>query len=81
MLATPVSGYSHWAANVLGAPTTCIVPLENATVDNVLSARVDLYGRRLPVWRDAGREGSNITPLDEDLNGIDFYKRANTDWL
>jgi hypothetical protein len=81
MLATPISGYSHWAANVLGAATTCIVPLEGATADNVLCGRVDLYGKRLSVWRNAGREGSDTQMLDADLSAIDFNKPAQLDWL
>ena len=31
LLATPVSGFSHWAANALGTPSTCIVPMPGAT--------------------------------------------------
>lgn len=81
MLATPISGYSHWAANVLGAATTCIVPMESATAENVLSGRVNLYGKRLPVWRKAGREGTDTTKLDANLTGIDFSQRAQLDWL
>lgn len=81
MLATPISGYSHWAANVLGEPTTCIVPLPDATAENMLCGRVDLYGRRLPVWRKSGREGSDTTPIDVNLSGVDFSRRAQLDWL
>jgi hypothetical protein len=81
MLATPISGYSHWAANVLGTPATCIVPLENATAENVLCGRVDLYGKRLPVWRKAGREGTDTTQLDHSLTGVDFSQTARLDWL
>lgn len=81
MLATPISGYSHWAANVLGAPTTCIVPLPGATPDNPQRGRVELYGRRLPLWRKAGREGTDTLPLSAELCEIDFGRRAQFDWL
>ena len=81
MLATPISGYSHWAANVLGLPTTCIVPIENATEENVLCGKVELYGKRLPAWREAGREGSNITYLDAYLTNVDVSQTARLDWL
>ncbi|MDO9206115.1 hypothetical protein [Methylotenera sp.] len=81
MLATPISGYSHWAANVLGAATTCIVPLENAIAENLLCGRVDLYGKRLPVWRKAGREGTDTTSLNVNLDGVDFSQGAQVDWL
>lgn len=81
MLATPISGYSHWAANVLGSPTTCIVPIPGATPDNPKSGRVELYGQRLPVWRQAGREGGNTALLSPSLTEIDFDKRIHIDWL
>lgn len=81
MLATPISGYSHWAANVLGAPTTCIVPIPGASPDEPLCGKVELYGRRLPVWRAAGREGTNTLRLSAELSEIDFGQRAQLDWL
>ena len=81
MLATPISGYSHWAANVLGEPCTCIVPIPGATPDNPKSGRVELYGKRLPVWRQAGNEGANTTLLSHELAEVDFNKRAQLDWL
>ncbi|MBA3033962.1 MAG: hypothetical protein KKF85_09390 [Gammaproteobacteria bacterium] len=81
MLATPVSGYSHWAANVLGSPTTCIVPIPGATPDDPLYGKVELYGRRLPVWREAGREGTDMTVLSPSLEELVLNRLANTDWL
>lgn len=57
MLATPVSGYSHWAANVLGGPTTSIVPLPGATPDLPVMGKLQMHGIRLPKWRAAGRGG------------------------
>ncbi len=81
LLATPVSGFSHWAANALGRPTTCIVPLPGATPDDPGMGRVDLFGARLPRWRAAGRTGSDTTPITSALTGIDLSRRALTDWL
>ena len=81
MLATPISGYSHWAANALGAATTCIVPLPDATAENVLCGRVDLYGERLPRWREAGRKGTDTTQLNANLASVDFSQYAQLDWL
>jgi hypothetical protein len=81
MLATPISGYSHWAANVLGSATTCIVPLENATSKDALCGRVELYGKRLPAWRKSGREGTDTHPLDNSLSDIDLSQYAKVDWL
>ena len=80
LLATPISGYSHWAANVLGAPSSCIVPMPGATRETPLSGRVELYGARMPQWRAAGRTGSDTVPLDS-LAALDLSQSAHTDWL
>ena len=80
VLATPISGYSHWAANVLGAPATCIVPLPGATPDKPAMGVLRLYGRRLPDWRAAGRSGS-AERVSADLEGVDLTQGAVTDWL
>ena len=81
MLATPISGYSHWAANVLGRPTTCIVPLPGATRDNPSKGVVNLYRKRLPRWRAAGREGTDTTEVSNQFEGVDLSLEADTDWL
>jgi hypothetical protein len=81
MLATPISGYSHWAANVLGGATTCIVPLPEATPDMPLAGVLRLYGKRLPVWRAAGRDSSVPVPLDDTRTPVDLSQTASTEWL
>lgn len=80
LLATPISGYSHWAANVLGAPSSCIVPMPGATRENLLTGKVELYGARMPQWRAAGRTGSDTVPVDS-LTTLDLSRPASTDWL
>lgn len=81
MLATPISGYSHWAANVLGGPTDCIVPLPGATRDTPFMGCLRLYGSRLPRWRAAGRTGSDVVPLGWELEGVQLSRGADTGWL
>lgn len=81
MLATPISGYSHWAANALGCPTDCIVPLPGATRQEPLMGLLRLYGARLPHWRAAGRTGSDVTPLGVLPDPSIFGKGAETSWL
>lgn len=83
ILATPISGYSHWAANVLGAASAAIVPLPGATRDDPLAGLLQLYGQRMTRWRAAGRQlpGAEPQPLDATLSGIDFSQPAHTDWL
>jgi len=81
MLATPISGYSHWAANVLGNPTACIVPLPGATPAAPLMGVLRLYGERLPAWRYAGRHGTATPAPDGLLQSVDLSQAATTDWL
>lgn len=81
LLATPISGYSHWAANALGPASDAIVPVPGATRDAPLAGLLRLYGQRLTRWRAAGREGSDIQPLDARLTGVDFARMAETSWL
>lgn len=81
LIATPLSGFSHWAANALGNPSTCIVPLPGATREDPRMGRVELYGERLPRWRAAGRTGSDTTALTAQLDGVDLSRPADTAWL
>jgi len=80
ILATPISGYSHWAANVLGGPATCIVPLPGATPDAPAMGVLQLYGKRLPAWRTAGR-GGRAERVSGGLEGVDLTRGVTTDWL
>ncbi|MDO9307561.1 MAG: hypothetical protein Q7V04_00705 [Deltaproteobacteria bacterium] len=81
VLATPISGYSHWAANVLGVPATCIVPIPGATEEKPLAGAVNIRGSRLPRWRAAGRTGSDVKQLDSGMSGIEIGPAADTSWL
>ena len=81
LIATPVSGFWHWAANALGNASTCIVPLPGATREDPRMGRVALYGERLSRWRAAGRTGSDTTPLAPGLEGIDLSRPADIAWL
>ncbi len=81
ILATPISGYSHWAANALGAPSDAIVPLPGATREQPHAGLVQMYGRRMTHWRKAGRTGCDTLPLDETLSALNMNRPANTSWL
>lgn len=81
ILATPLSGYSHWAANALGPPSDCIVPLPGATRDDPRRALVRIYGARLPRWRATARNGADSLPLSAAFSGLDLGRPADTSWL
>jgi len=81
MLATPISGYSHWATNVLGIPATCLLPIPGATPDDPRAGIISMYGCRLPRWRAAGRTGNEIKLLDDNLSGVFPEAPADTSWL
>jgi hypothetical protein len=81
ILATPLSGYSHWAANALGPPSDCIVPRPGATREDPRRALVRMYGARLPRWRATARNGADSLPLSADFSGLDLGRPADTSWL
>jgi hypothetical protein len=81
ILATPLSGYSHWAANVLGAPSTCLVPIPGMTHSEPAIGVLRLYGMRMPVWRAFGRQSRNTPRASSDLGEVDISRPAFTDWL
>lgn len=81
ILATPLSGYSHWAANALGGPSDCLVPVPGMTPADPAIGLLRLFGMRLPVWRAFGRQSRNTPRVAGDLEGIDLSRPARTDWL
>jgi len=80
ILATPVSNFSHWAANVLGRPSVALIPLKGACREQPLTAALSLYGKRLCTWRKVCRG-----ELTEGISGFDLDRPlcapAQTDWL
>jgi hypothetical protein len=81
ILATPISGYSHWAANVLGRPSTCLVPLPGRDPGDPSVGVLSLFGKRLPEWRVAGRQGKYVSIRPGELDWIDLSAGADTGWL
>ena len=69
ILATPISSFSHFAANALGGPTTTLLPpLKMAQNEPHRFDRFDLYGQLLPHWvklcrGETVRESTPNTPV------------------
>lgn len=55
ILATPMSSFSHWAANVLGPPSAAIIPAEGATAAAPGFRCLRLAGQRLRAWNRASK--------------------------
>ena len=81
LIATPISGYSHWAANALGKPTQSIVPIPGCIREQPAMGRVAMYGSRLTDWRDTSRTGKQTSPLSPDLSEMNITGQLEMDWL
>jgi hypothetical protein len=76
ILATPMSSFSHWAANVLGAPSTAIIPADGATAAQPGWRALRLAGQRLRAWN---RESKSDAP--PDAGDLPPPAPPKTDWL
>ena len=65
ILATPMSSFSHFAANALGEPTAAVIPLDGATPDEPRCGIVQLHGRRLGAWNAACKGSTEIDPATQ----------------
>jgi len=81
LLATPISSFSHWAANVLGGPTVCLTPPLQTQRATPAICRVDVRGKLLPHWIATGRQGIGLQPVNAALDGVDLSGRASADWI
>ena len=80
ILATPVSSFSHYAANVLGPPSMTLVPPPRMHKTGHVVARVQVPGRLLGSWvRDCLDEG--IERLAPSLDLIDFDRPPQFRWI
>jgi hypothetical protein len=80
ILGTPVSSFSHYAANVLGSESVCLLPPPRMSRGAPAVVRVRAYKRILNYWVDACLGGEN-TPLASSLDGVDLAQPAQVQWL
>jgi hypothetical protein len=80
ILATPASSFSHWAANVLGAPSVAVLPPLKTTRDNPQIASLQMRGKLVQEWCRVCREtGAPLTA--PDLSQVDLSRSADTGWI
>ncbi len=80
IIATPNSSFSHWAANVLGRPSTTLMPSFSQNQDNPGILAHQLGQVRLPLWVNAGKTGTNGRPV-ERMEELPAPEPAFTQWL
>lgn len=80
IIASPMSSFSHYAANALGLPSTTIIPPVRMAKAKPMFGTVYLHGQRLPLWNRAAREEYAFT-LVETPTGIPEPQQAALAWL
>jgi hypothetical protein len=81
IVATPLSSFSHFAANALGPPTTCIVPPQRMEPGETTLCRLDMHGQVLSDWLRVFREPSILRPFDGSIVLERDAPRPQTDWI
>jgi hypothetical protein len=80
ILATPISSFSHWAANILGPPSQVLMPKALTEQADPQMVKAGPRCLRLSAWISMCRTGEGTLPVktDSDLPEMNF---ANVDWL
>jgi hypothetical protein len=80
MVASACSTFSHYAANALGRPTTCLIPPPTTTRENPQFGKINLYGKGASLWCKCCREGLNTVPV-KTAQDLPEFSPASYDWL
>jgi hypothetical protein len=81
ILATPASSFSHYAANVLGGKSVCLMPPPQMRKGDRAIVRSDVSGTVLKYWVLSSLHGWMTERLPATLEGVDFGRAARYDWL
>jgi hypothetical protein len=81
MIATPLSSFSHFAANALGPATLCLVPPQDLPAGGTTVCQLALRGQPLSVWSRTFRDGAPLPPCDNQVPRAWPLPRARTDWI
>ena len=81
IVGTPCSTYTHYAADMLGAPSTVLVPPATPMVREAPDfRRLDLWGRGAHDYYAACRTGRGLEPVT-DLAALPIRRGASADWI
>ncbi len=81
MVGSSCSTFTHYAANMLGGPTTVLVPpAEKMHVSAPSYARIGLHGRGAHDWYAACRTGEGLQPV-ADAGTLPISTGASVDWM
>jgi hypothetical protein len=81
IVATPLSSFSHFAANALGPSTTCVVPPQRMQAGEYPLCRVDMHGQLLSDWLRAFRRPTLQRPFEANILEERGSLHAKTDWI
>jgi hypothetical protein len=80
LIATPTSGFSHWAANLLGPNSSVVLPPPCTERSNPCFCTGSMPGCVFLDWREAAEHGSNVVLVESDKD-ISPPSPPVTDWL
>ena len=80
IVASPVSSFSHYAANALGPASTVILPPIRMSREKPIFGWAKLHGQRLPSWNLLSREQRGLN-LIEDSAVIPGLSEASVKWM
>jgi hypothetical protein len=81
ILATPVSSFSHYAANVLGGESICLMPPPQMKKGDRAIVRSHVHGKLLQHWVNASCHGWRTELPPASLEGVDLGQAARCGWL
>ncbi|MBF0146794.1 MAG: hypothetical protein HQL84_05105 [Magnetococcales bacterium] len=81
IITTPMSTFSHFAANVLGPPSLAIQPLPVMHRAAPGLGITCLFGQRSPAWFSSLKQGTAFQPMMETAALPDPGSRVHLDWL
>ena len=80
ILGTPMSSFTHWAANLLGPRSTCVLPRLRVSRSDWGACEIRLPDAGLEEWSEACKSQGSLRPLSPELSEI-APRPVSVDWL